>query len=227
MIFLKNVSKIYPPRIVALKNVTLDIGQGEFVSVIGQSGTGKTTFAKLLHAQERPTSGKVVIGGWDISNISNREIPFLRRQVGVIFQDLNLLPKKTIYENVAFALEVVGESGNKIHQIVPSILKLVGLEKIADRYPLQVSGGEKQRAVIARALVHRPKVLIADEPTGNLDTINTREVIEILKKVNELETTIVLITHNRDVVNELGKRVITFKDGEVVNDVKRGKYTLE
>jgi len=226
MIRLKNVTKTYPPDVVGLKNVNLHIRPGEFVSIVGQSGSGKTTLAKLLIAEERPTKGQIVIGGWDISAIKLSEIPLLRRQIGVVFQDFKLLPKKTVYENVAFALEVCGASAKKIKNIVPQALKIVGLLDKSDRYPRQISGGEQQRVVIARALVHRPKIIVADEPTGNLDSLNTREIIDLLKKINEFGTTVVLVTHNREVVNELHRRVITIDRGMIVSDQEEGKYVL-
>ncbi len=226
MIRFKNVSKTYPPDVVGLQNVNVHIRPGEFVSIVGQSGTGKTTFAKLLIAEERPTKGQIVIGGWDISAIKNSEVPLLRRQIGVVFQDFKLLPKKTVYENVAFALEVCGAPPKKISSVVPQALKIVGLSGKADRYPRQISGGEQQRVVIARSLVHRPKIIVADEPTGNLDSLNTREIIDLLKKINEFGTTVVLVTHNRDVVNELQRRVITIDRGMIVSDQEEGKYLL-
>jgi cell division transport system ATP-binding protein len=226
MIRCTNVSKTYHPDIVALKNVSLHIQPGEFVSIVGQSGTGKTTLAKLLFAEERPSKGAIEIGGWDISKISNRDIPILRRQIGVVFQDFKLLPKKTVSENVAFALEVSGERPTRIREVVPHVLRIVGLGDRAHRYPHQLSGGEQQRVVIARALVHRPKILVADEPTGNLDTLNTREIIDLLLRINEFGTTVVLVTHNREVVNALKKRVITIDHGEIVSDVEEGRYRL-
>jgi cell division transport system ATP-binding protein len=226
MIRLKNVSKTYPTGTVGLQNVNLHIRPGEFVSIVGQSGTGKTTMAKLLIAEERPTKGQIVIGGWDISSIKPSEVPLLRRQIGVVFQDFKLLPKKTAYENVAFALEVSGAGTKKMKAIVPQALKIVGLSDKGDRYPKQMSGGEQQRVVIARALVHRPKIIVADEPTGNLDSLNTREIIDLLKKINEFGTTVVLVTHNREVVNELQRRVITLDRGMIVSDQEEGKYLL-
>ncbi|MCC7357383.1 cell division ATP-binding protein FtsE [Candidatus Uhrbacteria bacterium] len=226
MIFLEHVSKMYPPDVHGLRDISLHIQPGEFVSIVGQSGAGKTTLAKMLIAEERATRGKVTIGGWDITHIKNRDVPFLRRQIGVVFQDFKLLAQKTVYENVAFALEVAGITGKRIREVVPQVLKIVGLEEKAYRFPRQISGGEQQRVVIARALVHRPKILLADEPTGNLDTINTREIIELLQKINSFGTTIVLVTHNREVVNSLRRRVITLGQGKVVSDHAEGKYLL-
>ncbi|MDP2736268.1 MAG: cell division ATP-binding protein FtsE [bacterium] len=226
MIKLSNISKIYQPDITALHKVNLHIKPGEFVSIVGQSGTGKTTLVKLLISEERADEGKIVVGGWDITDIGQAEICVLRRQIGVVFQDFKLLHKKTLFENVAFALQVCGEPQRKINNIVPQVLKIVGLENKMHRYPLQISGGEQQRAVIARALVHRPKILLADEPTGNLDSINADEIIEILQKINKFGTTVVLVTHNREVVNKLRKRVITIENGLIVGDQAVGKYVL-
>ena len=226
MITLRGVTKKYGKDVTDLQNIDLAIGAGEFVSVVGQSGTGKTTLVKLLIAEERPSDGRIEVGGWDITRISRSDVPLLRRQIGVIFQDFKLLPKKTVRENVAFALEVAGESMKRIRDVVPRVLDIVGLGHKMHRFPHQLSGGEQQRVVIARSLAHRPKILVADEPTGNLDSINTQEVMEILKKINEFGTTIVLVTHNRDVVNQLRKRVITIADGRIVADEKEGRYRL-
>ena len=226
MIKLVNITKIYPPDIKALYQVNLHIKPGEFVSIVGQSGTGKTTLVKLLIGEEKPSNGKIIIGGWDITNIGPAAIPVLRRQIGVVFQDFKLLNKKTLLENAAFALQVCGQSLKKINSIVPQVMKIVGLEDKMNRYPQQVSGGEQQRAVIARALVHRPKILLADEPTGNLDSINADEIIEILQKINKFGTTVVLVTHNREIVNKLRRRVITIDHGLIVNDQAVGKYIL-
>ena len=226
MIKLEGVGKIYQNSGVVLEDININIKPGEFVSVVGQSGAGKTTLVKLLIAEERPTRGRIHIGDWDITSLSSSVVPYLRRQLGVIFQDFKLLPKKTVFENVAFALEVAGVGSSRIRQVVPQVLNIVGLSAKQERYPHQLSGGEQQRVVIARSLVHRPKVIIADEPTGNLDSINTAEIIEILKKINEFGTTILLVTHNREVVNNLRRRVITLGDGRVINDDAQGKYVL-
>lgn len=226
MITIEGVSKIYSTSSVALRDVSLHIKSGEFVSVIGQSGSGKTTLTRLLIAEENPTKGKIKIGDWDISKIKTDEIPFLRRQIGMIFQDYKLLPQKTVYENVAFALEVAGEKNKRIHHVVPQLLEIVGLSDRKERYPFQLSGGEQQRVAIARSLAHRPKIIVADEPTGNLDTINTEEIIQILKKINEFGTTILLLTHNREVVNALRRRVITLHNGQIALDQEAGKYIL-
>jgi cell division transport system ATP-binding protein len=226
MIKFFNVSKIYNPDVQALRDVNLHIKPGEFVSIVGQSGTGKTTMVKILTGEERANSGKILVGGWDITNIGQREVPWLRRQIGVIFQDFKLLPRKNLRENVAFALEVCGKTPSKISNIVPQVMKIVGLENKQGRYPHEVSGGEKQRAAIARALVHRPKILLADEPTGNLDSINANEIIDLLLRINRFGTTIVLVTHNREIVNKLKRRVITIDSGSIVNDQAVGKYIL-
>lgn len=226
MIKFFNVSKIYDPDVQALKNVNLHIKPGELVSIVGQSGTGKTTIVKILIGEEKPNSGKVLVGGWDITNIGRGEVPWLRRQIGVIFQDFKLLPRKNLRENVAFALEVCGKTAAKISSIVPQVMKIVGLENKQGRYPHEVSGGEQQRAAIARALVHRPKILLADEPTGNLDSINANEIINLLLRINKFGTTVVLVTHNREIVNKLKRRVITIDGGMIVNDQAVGKYVL-
>ena len=226
MISIKNANKAYTRKNKVLDDVSLEIEAGEFVSIVGQSGAGKTTLVKILIGEERLDSGRVVVGEWDITKISKREVPYLRRQIGVIFQDFKLLPKKTLAENVAFALEVSGSSFNKIKKIVPSVMKIVGLEDKMDRYPNEVSGGEKQRAAIARALVHQPKILLADEPTGNLDALNANEIIDLLLRINKFGTTVILVTHNKEVVNHLNKRVITMEGGRVISDQARGKYLL-
>jgi cell division transport system ATP-binding protein len=226
MIKIIGVSKIYYNRVKVLKDVSLEIKPGEFVSIVGQSGAGKTTLVRLLIGEERATTGRVMVGDWDITKISQREVPYLRRQIGVIFQDFKLLPKKTLEENVAFALEVSGGTATRIKKIVPSVLKIVGLEDKGKRYPHEVSGGEEQRAAIARALVHQPKILLADEPTGNLDAINANEIIDLLLRINKFGTTVVLVTHNKEIVNRLNKRVISMDRGLITSDRERGKYLL-
>ncbi|MFA5995716.1 MAG: cell division ATP-binding protein FtsE [Patescibacteria group bacterium] len=226
MIRLNKVSKIYSDKTAAARDLSLHIRPGEFVSIVGQSGTGKTTLAKMVIAEERLTKGQVIIGGWDITNIKHDEIPVLRRQVGMVFQDFKLLPRKTVYENIAFALEVCGVAQKKINTIIPQVLKVVGLTDKTNKFPHQLSGGQKQRVAIGRALVHRPKVLVADEPTGNLDTINAQEIIDLLLKINTLGTTILLVTHNKDIVDRLRRRVITIDDGVVISDQQYGKYII-
>ena len=226
MIKITGVTKIYPTGTPALRHLNLHINAGEFVSIVGQSGTGKTTLVKMLIAEERPNKGTIEIGGWDITRINSNDVPYLRRQIGVVFQDFKLLPKRTVYENIAFALEVAGEHRRRIHQVVPQVLEIVNLAHKADSYPFQLSGGEQQRTAIARSLVHRPKIIVADEPTGNLDSINAAEIVSILKKINEFGTTIILVTHNREIVNHLRRRVITLHGGEIINDENEGKYKL-
>lgn len=226
MIIVKEVTKHYPPDTFALKDVNLHIKPGEFISIVGKSGAGKTTLVKILIAEEKSTKGRVIVGGWDITNIKQGEVPILRRQIGVVFQDFKLLKKKTVFENVSFALQVCGNSSTRIKEIVPQVLKIVGLAGKEDRYPIQLSAGEQQRVAVARALIHRPKILLADEPTGNLDTINTQEIIDLLLKINEFGTTVLLVSHNKNVVDYVKKRVITLDDGMVISDKKRGKYAI-
>ncbi len=226
MIKFKNVTKLYPPNVVGVEDINLNIESGEFVSIVGQSGTGKSTLAKLLFAEERPTKGTVEIGGWNITQIRDREVPILRRQMGVVFQDYKLLEKKTVYENVAFALQVAGVMPHRIREIVPVVLNIVNLNEMFERYPYQLSGGEQQRVAIARSLVHQPKVLIADEPTGNLDTLNSREIVDLLTRINAFGTTVVLVTHDREIVNRLKKRVIVLEGGKIASDVEEGRYKL-
>ncbi len=226
MIKLINVTKKFESGVLAVKNVNLRIRPGEFVSIVGQSGSGKTTIIRMLIAEVKPDSGKVIIGDWDITDIKTRQIPSLRRQIGVVFQDFKLLPKKTVFENVAFALEVSGAAKSRINSIVPQVLKIVDLQSKIDRYPTHLSGGEKQRVAIARALIHRPKILLADEPTGNLDALNAKDIIDLLLKINEFGTTVVLVTHNKDIVNALKKRVITIENGAITQDQKVGKYVI-
>jgi cell division transport system ATP-binding protein len=228
MIYFDNVTKIYDKgEKRALDNLSVHIKPGEFVIFVGLSGAGKSTLARLITREEIPTSGKITVGGIDYSTLKKKDIPYLRRKIGVIFQDFKLLPKKTIYENIAYALEVAGISNKTIKSRVPQILKMVGLEEKKDDFPKELSGGEMQRVAIARALVHEPKILIADEPTGNLDPKNAWEIIELLLKVNEYDTTVILTTHNKEIVNTLKKRVVTLKDGKLVKDQEVGRYTLQ
>ena len=226
MITLEGVKKIYHPETTAIAGVDLHIEPGEFVFLVGQSGAGKSTLVKLMTAEERPTSGTISVGGWDITRIRRRELPLLRRQIGVVYQDFKLLDQKTVEENVAFALEVCGEPSKTIRSVVPQVLKVVGLEEKAHRYPRQLSGGEQQRVAIARALIHRPKLLIADEPTGDLDSLTAKTIIDVLVRINELGTTLLFVTHNRDVVNVLKKRVVSMQNGLIMADKAHGKYFI-
>lgn len=226
MIVLDGVTKHYHPDTTALDNVSLNINQGEFVFLVGISGAGKSTLVRLLTAEERPTSGTITIGGWDITRIKQRDVPLLRRQIGVVYQDFKLLEQKTVQENVSFALEVCGEPSKTVQSVVPQVLKIVGLEEKAHRYPRQLSGGEQQRVAIARALIHRPKLLIADEPTGDLDTLTAQTIIDVLARINDLGTTLLFVTHNKDVVNTMKKRVISMHNGSVISDKHHGKYFI-
>ncbi len=226
MIHFDNVSKIYKDNSVALDNVTLGIAEGEFISIVGHSGAGKTTLLKMLLGEDSPTKGSVLFESVDIHKLKPKHIPEFRRRIGVVFQDYRLLPNKTAFENIAFAMEAAGKTDEVIHSDVPEVLELVGLAKKMWNFPDELSGGEKQRAAIARAIINQPDVIIADEPTGNLDPINTREIVEILKKINDLGTTVILTTHNRGVVDSVGKRVITLENGRVLRDDKEGKYVL-
>ncbi len=228
MILFTNVSKYYENGTIstALEDVTLKIDAGEFVTLVGKSGAGKSTIVKLLIGEERPTKGKITVAGREVSRLTSSELPALRRKIGVVFQDFRLLPKKNVHENVAFAMEVAGRPEAEIEAIVPQMLDMVGLADRAGHFPGQLSGGEKQRVAIARAMVNRPTVIVADEPTGNLDPMNTWEIVKLLIKINELGTTVVLATHSRDIVNALGKRVISIDGGKIVSDEKNGKYIL-
>ena len=226
MITLENVTKIYANGVVALNEVNLSIKKGEFLTIIGQSGSGKSTLVRLLIAEERPTSGKIMVNDWNVDTIAPNRVPYFRRKIGVVFQDFKLLPKKMVYENIAFALEVSGEQRRFIDRQVPQVLKLVGLVQKHDQFPSQLSGGEQQRVAIARSLVHQPEILIADEPTGNLDAINSREIMELLLKINEFGTTTILVSHNRELVDFIKKKVVTIDKGEIVRSQEVGKYVL-
>jgi len=227
MIYFDKVTKVYTaggPAAVA--DITLGIDPGEFVSIVGHSGAGKSTLLKMLFAEVEPTEGAVFFGSREVNKLPELELLKLRRNIGTIFQDFRLLPTKNIFENIAFALEVAGRSDEDIQADVPHVLDLVGLSDKMWNFPHELSGGEQQRVAIARAIVNQPEVLIADEPTGNLDPINTHDVVEILKKINDLGTTVLLTTHNKTVVDSVGRRVITMDQGRIVRDDKQGKYVL-
>jgi len=224
MILLDRVTKVYNRSNTALDRVSLHVEPKEFVIIIGTSGAGKSTLLKLLTREEKPTSGKIVIGGLDYDKLKDKDIPLLRRKIGVVFQDFKLLPNKTVFENVAFALEVVGFGNREINHTVPRVLDIVGLKGKEQRYPAELSGGERQRVAIARAIVRQPKILIADEPTGNLDPKHAWDVIKVLEKINRYGTTVLLTTHNQEIVNKLKRRVVTISDGRVVSDRANAEY---
>ena len=224
MIEMKQVFKKYPGGSKALQGLNVSIAQGEFVYVVGPSGAGKSTFIKMLYAEERPSAGKVLVNQVDVTKLSVRKVPFLRRQLGVVFQDYKLLPKKSVYENVAYALEVIEKDQKFIKQRVTEVLKLVGLATKAKRFPHELSGGEQQRVAIARAIVNQPKIVIADEPTGNLDPTTTWEVMKVLEAINAQGTTIIMATHNREVVDGMRHRVVRIEKGRIVSDRAGGDY---
>ena len=224
MIFFDRVSKIYPDSSVALEDVTLTIEPREFVSIVGPSGAGKTTLLKLFLAEEKPTQGAVYYNDTDVHELNKRDIDAFRREVGMVFQDFRLLPNRTVYENIAFTMEACGRTDEEIESDVPHVLELVDLLPKIWNFPHELSGGEKQRVAIARALVNEPDIIIADEPTGNLDPVNTYDVVQILKKINDLGTTVILTTHNKGIIDSLGKRVIVMERGRVVRDDKKGSY---
>mgnify|MGYP001600951849 FL=1 len=226
MISFQNVSKIYSPLSIALKDVSLEIKPKEFVSLVGPSGAGKSTILKLLIAEEKPSQGQIFFDGMEVTDLPSRSLPHLRRRVGMIFQDYKLLAGKTAYENVAFAMEAAGRAPAEIRENVPEVLELVDLLDKREHFPHELSGGERQRVAIARAIVNQPDGLMADEPTGNLDPTNTWEIVRLLQKVNELGTTVILATHDKQIVDHLGRRVISLEKGELVRDEKKGKYHL-
>lgn len=226
MIKFDHISKIYSPNSVALEDVSFEIKEHEFCSIVGRSGAGKSTLIKLLIREEYPSGGKIFIHDTDITLLDSKDLPLYRRRIGAVFQDFKLLPQKTAYENIAFSMEVMGVHDKIIYEDVPKILELVGLASKADNFPHQLSGGEKQRVSLARALVYRPEILIADEPTGNLDLLNTLEVMRLLQKINKLGTTVILATHDKIIVDGLKKRVITLDNGKVIRDEENGKYIL-
>lgn len=227
MIRFVDATKIYSNGVVGLKNVTVKIDKGEFVFIIGASGSGKSTFLKLIMHEETPTEGEVYVNGYSVHNMPKSEVPYLRRSLGIVFQDFRLLPNKTAYDNVAFAMQIVEALPREIRRQVPLALGLVGLSKKAKAYPNQLSGGEQQRVALARALVNNPAVLIADEPTGNLDPKTSMEIMELLDEINQRGTTVIVATHEKSIVDAMKKRVITLDRGELVSDVKKGLYTNE
>ncbi len=226
MIYFNNVSKKYGKDSVALDDVTITISSGEFVSIVGHSGAGKTTLTKMILAEDKPTEGTVFFESINVHKLKGKQLTELRRRIGMVFQDFKLLSNKTAYENIAFAMEAAGKSDHEIATDVPHVLDLVDLRHKIYHFPSQMSGGEQQRLAIARAIINQPEVIIADEPTGNLDPVNTYEIIQILKKINDLGTTVILTTHNRGVIDSIGKRVVTMEKGKIIRDDKNGKYAL-
>jgi cell division transport system ATP-binding protein len=227
MIRFENVTKMYEPTDHGfIENVSFSIHAGEFVSVVGHSGAGKTTLIRLLLGEVKPTSGNIWFDDFDVDALKSGELPAYRRRIGVVFQDFRLLPNKTAFENVAFAMEAAGKSDDEIVADVPHALELVGLSHKARSFPDEMSGGERQRLAIARAIINQPEVILADEPTGNLDPSSTFEIVEILKKINDLGTTVILTTHNKGIIDSLGKRVITLEKGKITKDDKHGKHSM-
>ena len=226
MIYYDRVSKIYADNSVALEDVSFSVEPGEYISIVGHSGAGKTTLVKMLLAEEKPSSGSVFFESINVHEIPMSKMGELRRKIGTVFQDFRLLPNKTAYENIAFAMEAAGRTEEDIRSDVPHVLELVDLGEKMNNFPDELSGGEQQRVAIARAIVNQPDVIVADEPTGNLDPINTFEIVQILKKINDLGTTIILTTHNKGVIDALKKRVVTMDRGKVIRDDREGKYIL-
>jgi cell division transport system ATP-binding protein len=226
MLKFENVSKIYPGDFVALEEINLEIQQGEFISLVGHSGAGKSTLLKLIYAEEKPTTGTVYFNDRPLDSIKQKHLPYYRRNIGTVFQDFKLLPQKTAFENVAYALEVAGEPIEEINERVPEILDLVGMGNKMEKYPRQLSGGEQQKVCMARALVHQPLVIICDEPTGNLDPVSTWEIVQLLLKINSLGTTIILATHNKDIVDKVNRRVVALDRGKISRDMMKGRYSI-
>ena len=227
LIRIKDVKKTYKNGTTAIYDLDLNIKKGEFVFIIGSTGCGKSTLIKMLYREEKPTEGSIIVGGLDVAKIKNRKVYKLRRKIGVVFKDYHLLYNSTAYENVAFALEVLGLPKEEIHAKVMKVLDLVGLKNKAKQYPTHLSGGEQQRVAIARAIVNGPKILICDEPTGNLDPKTSMEVMEVLKAINELGTTIIMVTHDLNIVSELKKRTVVLDSGRIVKDYKEGEFKNE
>jgi cell division transport system ATP-binding protein len=224
MIRLENVTKVYKGDVVALREANLNIDKGEFVFLVGASGSGKSTFIRLLNREETPTAGRIWVAGKDVGSLGSSKVPYLRRNIGCIFQDFKLLPAKTVAENVAFSLEVIGRSRSVVRSQVPAILDLVGLGDKADRFPDELSGGEQQRVSVARAFVNRPLILLADEPTGNLDPATSVGIMRLLERINKTGTTVVMATHDRGIVDTMRRRVIELEKGDIVRDQSRGVY---
>jgi len=224
LIQFRNVTKVYPNGLCALSNVNFTIANGEFVFIVGASGAGKTTLIKLLLKEIEPTSGSIIVDDVDLSSLKRKEIPYYRRKLGVVFQDFRLLPDRTAYENVAFAMEIVGASPKEIRRRVPAVLSMVGLGSKAYAYPHQLSGGEQQRVALARALVNNPSILIADEPTGNLDPVTAMEIMKIINLINRRGTTVIMATHAKSIVNAMRKRVLQFRKGVLIKDEQEGGY---
>ena len=227
LITIKNVSKTYSTGVTAIHDMSLTFHKGEFVFITGSTGCGKSTLIKMLYREEKPSSGNIYIGGLDVTKLSNRKVYKIRRKIGVVFQDFRLLPKSTVYENVAFALEIFGLPTSEIHTKVVKVLDLVGLKNKAKQYPNQLSGGEQQRVAIARAIVNGPKILICDEPTGNLDPKTSVEIMSVLEAINKLGTTVLVVTHDTEIVNKLKKRVVELEKGRILRDYKEGEYEYE
>lgn len=222
----EKVTKIYPPDTVVLQDISFEVKKGEFVSIVGKSGAGKTTLTRLVLGLEKPTSGDVFFDGKNINEISSSELQDIRRKIGCVYQDYKLLPQKTVYENVAYIMEVEEKENSEIVDQVPKVLEAIGMKEKINNFPTELSGGEQQRLAIARALVNHPDVIIADEPTGNLDPYNSYEVVSLLEKINKAGRTVVLLTHDREIVNKLGKRVITLENGKIIRDEARGKFII-
>jgi len=229
MIEFQNITKIFPTHSIptlALDDISFEVKPKEFVSIVGKSGAGKSTLLKIILAEERPTQGKIIFSGQDLSKVKPGNLPQFRRKIGAVFQDYKLFPSKTTYENIAYIMEVIGATDEEIARDVNQVLEIVGLENKAQNFPNELSAGERQRAAIARALIHRPDVILADEPTGNLDPYNTLDIMRLFQKIHNLGATIILATHNKEIINSLGKRVITLEGGRIIRDEEKGRFVL-
>lgn len=222
----ENVSKTYPGNFLALEDVNINVESGDFLSIVGHSGSGKSTLLKLIYAEEQATTGHVFFNNRSIDSINRKHLPYYRRNIGTVFQDFKLLPQKTAFENVAYALEVSDETDEDIKELVPEILDIVGMGDKGHKYPRQLSGGEQQKICLARALVRKPMIIIADEPTGNLDPVATWEIVQLLLKINSMGTTVLLATHNKDIVDKLNRRVIALDQGKIIRDHQKGRYAI-